>query len=70
MLDLVFAVDNPLEWHEENIKRNKDHYSFLQHLGSETVTCLQKLPAGVYYNPFVTVDSQVHIIFIKLIVFV
>ena len=59
MLDLVFAVDSPLEWHEENIKRNKHHYSFMQHLGSKGITSLQKLSAGVYYNTLVTVDSQV-----------
>ena len=59
MLDLVFAVDNPLEWHKENIERNKCHYSFVRHLGSKGVTSLQKLSAGVYYNTLVTIDSQV-----------
>ena len=59
MLDLIFAVDNPLQWHEENIQRNWHHYSFLRHLGSETVTALQKSSAGVYYNTLVTVESQV-----------
>ena len=59
MLDLIFAVDSPLEWHEENLKRNRDHYSFVRHLGSKGITSLQKLSAGVYYNTLVTIDSQV-----------
>ena len=59
MLDMVFAVDNPLEWHEENLKRNRHHYSFMGHLGSRGITSLQKLSAGVYYNTLVSVDSKV-----------
>ena len=59
MLDLVFAVDSPLEWHEENLKKNRHHYSFLRYLGSKGITSLQKLSAGVYYNTLVNVDSQV-----------
>lgn len=59
MLDLVFAVENPLKWHEENIKRNGHHYSFLRRLGSKAVTSLQKSSAGVYYNTYCTVESQV-----------
>lgn len=59
MLDLIFAVDNPLEWHEENIKRNWHHYSFLRYLGSESITAVQRLSAGVYYNTSVRVESQV-----------
>ena len=59
MLDLVFAVDNPMTWHEENLERNRYHYSFLRHLGTKSVTSIQKLSAGVYYNTLVTVQSQV-----------
>ena len=33
MIDLVFAVDAPEEWHAENLKTNSHHYSFMKHLG-------------------------------------
>ncbi|XP_064401894.1 phosphatidate cytidylyltransferase, mitochondrial-like [Halichondria panicea] len=58
MLDLVFAVDDPREWHKSNLQRNGHHYSFLRHLGLDTVVRLQQLSAGVYYNTLVTVDTQ------------
>ncbi len=59
MLDLVFAVDDPREWHKSNLQRNGHHYSFLRHLGLDTVVRLQQLSAGVYYNTLVTIDTQV-----------
>ncbi len=59
MLDLVFAVDDPREWHKNNLQRNGHHYSFLRHFGPDTVVRLQRLSAGVYYNTLVTVDTQV-----------
>ena len=67
MLDLIFAVDDPLKWHEENIRRNPHHYSSLRYLGSETVAGLQKLSAGVYYNTLVKVESQVRLYRIRKI---
>lgn len=67
MLDLIFAVDNPLKWHDENIKRNGHHYSFLRHLGTKTVTSLQRSSAGVYYNAHVTVESQVLLLYIVVV---
>ena len=60
MLDLVFVVGDPEQWHEENMKRNHAHYSFMKWLGPSTVSLVQRAPAGVYYNPLVTVDTQVH----------
>ena len=30
MLDLVFVVCDPEQWHEENLKRNRAHYSFMK----------------------------------------
>ena len=60
MLDLVFAVRDPVEWHNENIRKNYAHYSFLRWLGPAVVSRVQSAPAGVYYNTLVTVDKQVH----------
>jgi hypothetical protein len=41
MIDLVFAVDDPVAWHEENIARNPHHYSFLRFLGAANVASFQ-----------------------------
>ena len=59
MLDLVFAVDDPQQWHKENLALNWKHYSFLKHFGSEVVTRIQNYSAGVYYNTLIRVNSQV-----------
>lgn len=59
MLDLIFAVDSPVEWHRENLCMNQRHYSLLRHFGPERIAAVQNYPAGVYYNTLVTVDSQV-----------
>lgn len=59
MLDLIFVVDNAFEWHRENIAKNKDHYSFLHHIGEENISLIQRSGAGVYFNPYVRINSQV-----------
>lgn len=59
MLDMVFVVHNPIEWHRENISRNPSHYSFLRVFGPKAVSWIQRLPAAVYYNTLVKIDSQV-----------
>lgn len=41
LLDLVFAVDDPVAWHRANLERNASHYSFLRHLGAQGVTDFQ-----------------------------
>lgn len=58
MLDLIFAVDDPTSWHQENMALNPHHYSFMRYFGPRTVRSVQRYPAGVYYNTLVTVDSQ------------
>lgn len=37
MIDYVFAVDSPAEWHAANIAANPSHYSFLKYFGSGVV---------------------------------
>ncbi|KAJ0407581.1 hypothetical protein ATCC90586_006224 [Pythium insidiosum] len=46
MIDLVFAVDDPLAWHTENLARNASHYSFLQYFGADAITRVQVRPRG------------------------
>ena len=59
MLDLIFAVDDPLEWHRDNLQWNSHHYSFLRHFGPDSIVKLQQASAGVYYNTLLVVESQV-----------
>lgn len=61
MLDMVFVVKDPIEWHRENLKRNGCHYSFLRLGGPTCIYKLQECSAGVYYNTLVQVDSQVSV---------
>jgi translocator assembly and maintenance protein 41 len=51
MVDYIFAVDRPDQWHAENIRMNGfRHYSPLGALGGTGVAMIQKLGAGVYFN--------------------
>jgi translocator assembly and maintenance protein 41 len=43
MIDLVFAVKDPLKWHTENLIRNPEHYSFLRYFGANAITSFQVL---------------------------
>ena len=59
MLDLIFVVDNPLQWHSDNLKMNWRHYSAARYFGASSIEYLQRCNAAVYYNPMVKVDNQV-----------
>lgn len=60
MLDFVFTVDDPVAWHSKNLKKNRNHYSFLKVLGPRIITAVQdNYGAGVYYNPLITCDGRV-----------
>ena len=52
-IDLVLAVNDSFKFHEENLKINADHYSFLRHFGPSTITRLQEhRGARIYFNPY------------------
>ncbi|EFN57826.1 hypothetical protein CHLNCDRAFT_48669 [Chlorella variabilis] len=54
MLDFIFAVEDPVAWHEENLRRHPHHYSFLGWLGPAALTAVaDRLGAGVYFNTLV-----------------
>jgi len=57
MIDLMFTVDDAEEWHRENLKLNRAHYSFLGSLGSTSVAGIQRLWPGVYFNTAVKIDG-------------
>ena len=55
MLDLIFAVEDPLAWHAANLARNRAHYSGpVPPLGAAAVAAVQtRLGAAVWYNTLV-----------------
>lgn len=60
MIDFIFVVDQPKTWHQENIKRNSKHYSFLKYLGSKNVTRIQtNYGARVYFNTLVPFENRI-----------
>lgn len=58
MIDFIFGVSYTQHWHSLNLMQHRDHYSMLGSLGSGAVAWMQdKWGAGVYFNPYVTVDG-------------
>jgi len=41
MVDFVFAVDDPQQWHEANLAQNRHHYSAVGGLGGASVASIQ-----------------------------
>lgn len=58
MIDFIFGVSYSQHWHALNLQEHRDHYSGLGSLGSYMVSQVQdKWGAGVYFNPYVTVNG-------------
>ncbi|KAL1989660.1 hypothetical protein VTN49DRAFT_6857 [Thermomyces lanuginosus] len=58
MIDFIFGVSHSQHWHSLNLAQHRDHYSALGSLGSYAVSQVQdRWGAGVYFNPFVTVNG-------------
>ncbi|KAI3316614.1 mitochondrial matrix Mmp37 [Xylariaceae sp. AK1471] len=58
MIDFIFGVSYTQHWHSLNLTQHRDHYSMLGSLGSGAVSYVQdKWGAGVYFNPYVTVEG-------------
>ena len=55
MLDFLFVVDDPMAFHDGNMRRNPSHYSFLKHAPRAVMKAVQDYGAGVYYNTLVRV---------------
>lgn len=58
MIDFIFGVSYTQHWHSLNLNQHRDHYSGLGSLGSYMVSQVQdRFGAGVYFNPYVTVNG-------------
>lgn len=61
MVDYLLGVANPLQWHTENLKINRDHYaSWMVHLGGAKLITevADEIGVGVHFNPFVTLKDK------------
>jgi translocator assembly and maintenance protein 41 len=58
MVDYIFGVNHAQHFHSLNLTDHADHYSFLRRFGSGTIAHVQeRYGAGVYFNPYVTVNG-------------
>ncbi len=58
MIDFIFGVSYTQHWHSLNLQQHRDHYSLVGSLGSSFVSRVQdKWGAGVYFNPYITVNG-------------
>ena len=63
-MDFIIAVDNPLEWHRENLKLNYKHYSFLKYAGPSQIADIQdNYGAKLYFNTLVPTHEGVRCVF-------
>jgi len=59
MIDFIFAVDEPVSWHRENMSVNSRHYSSLRWLGPKYLSRLQdSIGARIYYNTLVSCEGR------------
>ncbi|WPG99994.1 mitochondrial matrix Mmp37 [Acrodontium crateriforme] len=60
IIDFIFGVSHTQHWHSINLQQHPDHYSGLKYLpfSSGAISYIQdRLGAGVYFNPFITVNG-------------
>ena len=58
MIDFIFGVSYTQHWHSLNLQQHRNHYSAIGSLGSSFVSRVQdRWGAGVYFNPYVTVNG-------------
>lgn len=61
MIDLIVCVDNAYEWHDQNLKKNPNDYSWMRYLGSKLIGEYQEYAAGVYCNTLIPIDKNITI---------
>jgi translocator assembly and maintenance protein 41 len=60
MIDLIIGVNDPVQFHKENMKNNPHHYATMMRLaGPNIATKIQTdYGAGLYYNTMVDMDGK------------
>lgn len=62
MIDIVMSVDNPHQFHAQNLEMNPTHYSGLKIFGSKFIANYQDtLASGVYFNTLVPIENNLMI---------
>lgn len=57
-IDLIIAVNDPVEFHKRNIRENSSHYSSMKYFGPTMVSKFQDIGAGLYFNPFTKINGH------------
>mmetsp|Transcript_28379 Transcript_28379/g.60099 ORF Transcript_28379/g.60099 Transcript_28379/m.60099 type:complete len:510 (-) Transcript_28379:105-1634(-) len=60
MIDVIFSVNDPQSWHEQNLRRHPKHYSLLSRAGGAGfVTWMQtNFGAKIFFHPYVDLDRK------------
>lgn len=61
MVDYILGVSDPVQWHSENLKMNRNHYaSWMACLGgAKLITQVADgIGVGIHFNPFVTWNNR------------
>lgn len=60
MIDFIVGVNDPCEWHKQNLKLNSKHYAYLMRtLGPSAISWVQDQGQRVYYHPYVPIDPSI-----------
>lgn len=57
-IDLIIAVNDPMEFHSKNIRENSSHYSLMKYFGPKIMSRFQNIGAGLYFNPFTEINGH------------
>ncbi len=58
MVDFVFGVLNPIEWHADNVQKHPTDYWWpTRFFGARQIAQLQELGPGIYYNTYVEFEG-------------
>ncbi|KAI3893533.1 hypothetical protein MKW92_006004 [Papaver armeniacum] len=61
MVDYIIGVSDPLQWHDQNLKMNRNHYAsgMMQFGGAKVITGVaESIGVGVHFNPYVTWEDR------------